>query len=150
MKLFIVLGLVFALLLFGCAGSTPTTQTGTQSTAVAPSTATDTAKEFKVTIGHDSGYNPKAFTVNKGDVVRFLAVTEPGTSWHGHGITIDEYGVNQVVKSEDKSNPVKIQFTADKTGTFKIYCKTCDEPTNSWKATTGGAHPDIQATLIVK
>lgn len=148
MRLFIVLGLIFALLLFGCASNAPATNS--QTSATAPTAAADNAKEFKVTIGHDSGYIPKTFSVNKGDVVRFLAVTEPGTSWHGHGIAIDEYGINQVVRSEDASNPVKIQFTADKAGTFKIYCKTCNDATNSWKATTGGAHPDVQATLIVK
>ncbi len=100
-------------------------------------------KEFNVTIFH-LGYAPKSFEVGKGDVVRFNAVLEPGTSTHKHGITIDEYGINVLVDSEDKNNPQVIEFAADQVGTFKIYCKTCEE------GIFGKGHPPISAELIVK
>ncbi len=49
----------------------------------------------------------------------------------------------------DKGMPVIIEFVADKEGTFTIYCKTCNDDENSWKARTSSAHPDIRATLEV-
>lgn len=110
--------------------------------------ATVALKEFRVTIGH-TFYSPNTLEVNKGDAVRFLANSAKGTGVesgfsHNHGITIDEYEINQAVAIEDTSNPVVIQFVADKAGTFKIYCKTClDGP-------FGTNHPAIQATLAVK
>ncbi|MEM5805530.1 MAG: cupredoxin domain-containing protein [Candidatus Aenigmatarchaeota archaeon] len=101
-----------------------------------------TTKTFTVTIYHTS-YIPSTFTVNKGDTVRILAVTAPGTASHNHGITIDEYGINQVVTTEDPDNPTVIEFVANKSGTFRIYCKPC------WDGPFGRNHPNIQATLIV-
>lgn len=104
-------------------------------------------KEFKVTIAH-TFYSTNTFTVNKGDTVRFLANAAPGTGAesgfsHNHGITIDEYSINQAVAVEDVNNPVAIEFVADRTGEFTIYCKTCmDGP-------FGAGHPAIQAKLIV-
>ena len=104
-------------------------------------------KEFSVIIGH-TFYSPGTFTVNKGDTVRFLANAAKGTGTesglsHNHGMTIDAYGVNQAVAAEDVNNPVVIEFVADRTGEFTIYCKTClDGP-------FGTNHPAIQAKLIV-
>ncbi len=137
MKLSIFL-LALAILVAGCV------QYGTQTTATPTTTTTPAAagvKEFQMTIFH-TGYSPSTLTVNKGDTVRILAITGSGTAAHNHGITIDEYGVNQAVTSE--SNPVKIEFTADKQGTFSIYCKTCQE------GAFGAAHPDIRGILAVK
>ncbi len=98
-------------------------------------------KEFQVTIGH-TFYNPRTFEANVGDTVRFLAIAAQGTASHNHGITIDEFNVNQAVISED--SPVVIEFVADKSGTFDIYCATC------WEGPYGRGHPDIRATLVVK
>ena len=125
--------LIAALMVAGCAQP----QQGTTSTT------TQGVKEFRVEISHFD-YKPASFTVNKGDTVRFLAVAAAGTGSHNHGITIDEFGINVAVKTEDPSNPVKIEFVADKTGTFKIWCKTC------WDGPFGTSHPPIQATLVVK
>ena len=100
-------------------------------------------KEFHVTIGH-TFYSPASFVVHKGDTVRFLAVAAPGTGSHNHGITIDEYGINQAVTREDASNLVVIEFVADKQGTFTVYCKPC------WDGPYGRSHPDIRATLVVQ
>lgn len=105
-------------------------------------------KVFKVVIGH-TFYSPNTFTVAKGDRVRFLANAAKGTGVesgfsHNHGITIDEYSINQAVATEDESKPVVIEFLADKAGEFRIYCKTClDGP-------FGQDHPQINAKLVVE
>jgi len=74
--------------------------------------------------------------------VRFLAVACAGTGTHIHGITIEEFNVNQPVTSETER--VAIEFVADKTGTFIIWCKTC------WDGPFGRGHPDIRAKLIIE
>ncbi|MBI4019836.1 MAG: cupredoxin domain-containing protein [Candidatus Aenigmarchaeota archaeon] len=132
MKLLIPLVLVAAVVLIsGC----------TSGTANDNSNTTPGVKEFQVTIGH-TAYSPSSFTVTRGDTVRFMAVAAPGTESHNHGITIDEYNINQAVTSS--ATPTKIEFVADKAGTFQIYCKTCrDGP-------FGTGHPDIRATLVVQ
>ncbi|MBI4175698.1 MAG: cupredoxin domain-containing protein [Candidatus Aenigmarchaeota archaeon] len=99
------------------------------------------AKTFSVTIGHTS-YSPASFEANRGDTVRFLAKVAAGTESHNHGITIDEYGINEAVTSSTEAKA--IEFVADKAGTFSMYCKTC------WDGPFGRGHPDIRATLVVK
>ena len=103
----------------------------------------DNTKEFYVEISHNT-YTPKNFAVNKGDKVRFLMIASRGTLNHNHGITIDEYNINQAATTEDPLKADKIEFIADKQGTFKIYCKTC------WDGPFGRGHPDIQASLVVQ
>ncbi|MBI4018165.1 MAG: hypothetical protein HY517_04400 [Candidatus Aenigmarchaeota archaeon] len=100
-------------------------------------------KQFSMIIGH-TFYNPATLTVDKGDTVVIKAVAAPGTASHLHGITIDEYGVNEAVATEDTNNPQIIQFVADKEGFFTIYCKTC------WSGPYGRGHPDIRGVLEVK
>jgi plastocyanin len=139
--------LLVAMLLLGCTQPKPIDNGPAPQPS--PGSNSGNVKEFNVLIMH-TGYQPNSFTVNKGDSVRFVANTAPGTTWHGHGIAIDEFSVNQAVKSEDASNPVIIQFVADKSGTFRIYCKTCNADADSFKATTGAEHPPIEATLMVK
>lgn len=123
--------------------TTAQTQTETQTETTAQTTTTPSVQEIKMTIFHTS-YSPNKISVNMGDTVRILATAAAGTSSHLHGVTIDDYGINQVVTTEDANNPVKIEFAANKRGTFKIYCKTC------WDGPFGTGHPDIQATLEVK
>jgi len=107
------------------------------------STTSGNVKTIMAIISHNAGYyftgdaatDPTTITVSKGDVVKII--TQDENPSHNHGITIDEYGINQVTSS----NPT-IQFTADKVGTFKIYCKPClDGPL--------GAHPWMTGTLVV-
>lgn len=100
-------------------------------------------RTFRMTIFH-TGYSPSTLRVNAAEKVRIEAVTGPGTTLHNHGVTIDEYGVNQAVTTEDANNPVIIEFLADKKGTFSIYCGTCKD------GIFGVNHPDIRATLIVE
>ncbi len=106
-------------------------------------TVSQNVKEFNVLVTHTS-YTPNTITINKGDKVRLKAVSVSGTLQHHHGITIDEFNVNQLVDTEDANNPIIIEFTADKAGTFNIWCKTC------WDGVFGKGHPDIRASLIVE
>ena len=130
-------------------GETPSaTPTPTPTPQPAPPSANGEVKEFKAVVQHTS-YSPAKFTVNKGDTVRILATTPKGQEVHKHGFTIDEYGINTAVQSSDESNPVKIEFVADKTGSFKIYCKTCNDD-DGFKGKFGSTHPVIQATLEVQ
>jgi plastocyanin len=133
----VLLGAFFALQGFQFAPILP--QAGEQPQAGAQ----PTKKTFDMTIFH-TGYSPSTIRVKAGDTVEIRAVTAPGTNNHNHGITIDEYGINQAVTTEDRSNPEVITFLADKKGTFSIYCGPCRE------GIFGLNHPDIRATLIVE
>ncbi len=106
-------------------------------------------KEFKVKISH-SGYlfylnnrpvlNP---SVNIGDIVRFLATSQTAEENHSHGITIEEYKINNVATTANEKEPVVIEFIADKPGKFRVWCKTCEE------GIFGSEHPEIEAVLEV-
>ena len=138
-KLFVI-GLVLAVILVsGCAGNS-TSQSSVSSPGASSGGGT---KTISIEIQH-TGYVPNTITVNKGDHVKFLVNTAAGTSTHHHGITIDEYGINQIVQTEDKNSPQAIEFDATKAGTFKIYCGTCKD------GIFGAEHPKIEATLIVR
>ena len=107
-------------------------------------------KEFKVKITH-AGYlfyykNRPVLkvSVNKGDTVRFLATTDDGEIDHKHGIAIDEYGINRVVLTANENWAEKIEFVANRAGSFRIYCKTCLE------GSYGTDHPDLEGVLEVK
>jgi hypothetical protein len=102
-------------------------------------------KEFTLTIGH-TRYDPALFEVGRGDRVIFNVLAKEGTGPesgydHMHGISIDEFGINQVATSE--VTPVRVEFVADKAGSFDIYCKTC------WDGPFGTGHPNIRAKLVV-
>ncbi|GEM_PF-2110964 len=135
MRLLALLPLLAIVLVAGCVGQAPSTNTETSGGAIVPG-----IKEFHVTIFH-TGYQPSIFTVDKGDTARFLVKVAPGTESHMHGITIDEYGINEASASSTQEKA--IEFVADKAGTFTIYCKTC------WDGLFGRGHPNIQATLTV-
>lgn len=111
--------------------------------ATSTSSSSGPVKTIMAIISHNSGYyftgdaatDPTTITVNKGDVVKIITNDENPS--HNHGITIDAYGINQITSD----NPT-IQFTADQSGTFPIYCKPClDGPL--------GAHPWMKGTLVV-
>lgn len=80
-------------------------------------------KEFRITIGH-TFYDPNKFEANDGDLVRFIAVAAPGTASYKHGITIDEFSINEAVTSETESKIIEFRV---RKGTYTIYCKTCWE-----------------------
>ena len=111
-----------------------TQQTATQTTSVQ-------AKEFRITLDHSSGYTPNKISVNMGDTVRILAISNQPS--HNHGIAIDAYNINKAVLKNSFSDSEVIEFVANKAGTFDIYCKTCESGPL-------GPHPLMKGTLEVK
>ncbi len=139
MKLVAIFLLLVVLIIFsGCTTQQPPSNSPTPE-----------VKEFKVKISH-SGYlfyinnrpvlNP---SVSLGDTVRLLATSQTDEEDHNHGITIDEYKINEAVKTANEKEPVVIEFIADKAGKFRIWCKTCEE------GIFGSDHPEIEAVLEV-
>jgi cytochrome c oxidase subunit II len=71
-------------------------------------------REFKMT-AKNYDFDPNVITVKKGEKVRlFITATD-----RDHGIKIERYDINQVVK---KGQTATIEFTADKAGTFEFKC----------------------------
>ena len=89
-------------------------------------------KEFKMT-AKQFQFDPATIEVNKGDKVS-LIVTSVDVP---HGIAIPEYSINERL---DPGKPVKIEFTADKQGTFTAYCSVF----------CGSGHSNMKGKLIVK
>ena len=135
-------------LIGGCSGKALPMSPTTEAQPTTQVQAQPPVKEFNIT-AKNWQFTPAEITVNKGDTVRILATTPKGQEIHKHGFTIDEYGINAAVQSSDEANPVKIEFVADKAGTFKIYCKTCNDD-DGFKGKFGSTHPVIQGTLEVK
>ncbi len=143
MNLLLILPLVAVVLLSGCTGTgqpaAPLTPSDTGQTV--PTTGSGGGvTELSVAIAHGVGYTPSAFTVQQGQTVRLMVTSNPVA--HNHGITIDEFEVNTAVMAGPGGTPQTIEFVADKAGTFKIYCKTCESGPL-------GAHPGMVGTLTV-
>ncbi|MBS3100729.1 cupredoxin domain-containing protein [Candidatus Woesearchaeota archaeon] len=94
--------------------------------------AAESVKEFKITAKQFS-FTPETIEVNKGDRVRLL-VTSTDVP---HGIAIKEYGINERL---DPGKEVKIEFIADKEGTFTAFCSVF----------CGSGHSNMKGKLIVK
>ncbi len=60
-------------------------------------------------------FDPGVITVKKGDKVRLIITATD----RDHGIKIDAFDINQVLKKRD---PTTIEFTADRAGTFEFKC----------------------------
>ncbi len=85
---------------------TPSTDTGTTSTAV---------KEFTVT-GQNFSFAPNTLTVKKGDQVKITFKNADGF----HDFRIDEFNVaSKRIRGGDSDT---VEFTADKVGSFEYYC----------------------------
>lgn len=89
-------------------------------------------KEIKVT-AKQFAFEPSTIEVNKGDKVR-LIVTSTDVP---HGIAIPEYGINERL---DPGKEVKIEFTADKQGTFTAFCSVF----------CGSGHSNMKGKIIVR
>lgn len=134
MKLPVILPLIAIVFISACVTQT---ETGTGG----PQEGEPGVAEFSVVIQH-TAYQPNEFRVKLGDTVRFSLLAASGTERHKHGITIDEFNINQVVESS--LNPVIVEFTPNRKGEFRVWCQTClDGP-------FGNSHPPIQAKLIVE
>ena len=68
---------------------------------------TMTAKKYE--------FDPNMIKVKKGELVRLIITAVD----REHGIKIEGYDINQVLK---KGDPTTIEFTADKVGTFEFKC----------------------------
>lgn len=133
---FLALALVLFVVISGCASS--------------PVAGGPNVKEFKVKVSH-TGYtfysNNRPLikvSVAKGDTVRLLATIQVEEDDHGHGITIDEFGINRKVESANENLPTVVEFVANETGRFRVYCKTCLEGAFSER------HPSIEEFIEVK
>lgn len=117
MKLFSILPLLLVGIIFisGCVGqygqqlTMPTTPT----TLAAP---TGEVKEFTI---RESSFklSPATITVNKGDSVRITVINDQGT----HNLFIEGY--NQRANIVSAGNTQVIEFVADKSGTFNMWCE---------------------------
>ena len=89
-------------------------------------------KEFKITAKRFS-FEPSVIEVNKGDKVRLIveSVDVP------HGFSILEYRINERL---DPGKEVKIEFTADKQGTFTFFCSVF----------CGSGHTGMKGKIIVR
>ena len=145
MKILSLLPVLAVVFVAGCIGQADDGIGGGTDTGLDPNEDPQ-VREFDLLIFH-TRYQPNSFTVNKGDTVRIFAKTVPGTGVeggfvHNHGVTSDEYRINEAVTSEQNVNV--IEFLADQAGTFSIRCMTC------WDGPFGRGHPDIRAILIVQ
>lgn len=61
---------------------------------------------------------PEVVTVKKGDKVD---ITVGNTTDKTHGFTIEGYGVDPT--TVDVGKPIQVKFTAEKSGTFRIFCQ---------------------------
>ncbi len=126
MKLVLVGLLLFTVILAGCASSPPTTNTNDPPAPIGDvKTFAITAKMFE--------FVPGTIEVNQGDTV-ILNITSTDTT---HGISIPEFGVNTTIPP---GQTVKVQFVADKAGTFSFSCSVF----------CGVDHGNMKGTLIVK
>lgn len=89
-------------------------------------------KSFDIT-AFQWGFEPQFIEVNKGDHVTLNLVTDDVA----HGIAINEYQINEPIMVEKDA---KVEFTADKPGTFEFYCSV----------PCGAGHAEQGGFLIVK
>lgn len=92
----------------------------------------ESVKEIKVEASQWS-FNPSTIKVKKGEKVK-LIVTSRDVN---HGFSIQEFNVDLKLKKGETS---AVEFTADKTGTFRFYCSVF----------CGSGHKDMEGTLIVE
>lgn len=107
--------------------SQDTTTKETSETEKVPET-----KEFNV-IAKRWDFSPSTITVNEGDTV-ILNIESIDVT---HGFAIPDFGVSE---SLSPGNTVKIEFVADKTGTFSFFCNVF----------CGSGHSGMRGTLVVQ
>lgn len=121
MKKTLTIVLILAALIIGMSllmnqNSAPSQSSTDNSTTVATTTSSDTSgKTFTIT-GSDFSFSPSNITAQKGDRIKIIFVNSVGN----HNLVIDEFGVATPIIRGGKQ--ADIEFTADKTGTFKYYC----------------------------
>ncbi len=115
MKLFMLpLLLAVAVLVSGCAGQRSAQTAPDKPTAAI--TPTGEVKEFTI---RESNFklSPSNITVNQGDLIKITVVIDQGT----HNLFVEGYDQRVNVASSGKSQVM--EFVADKSGIFKMWCE---------------------------
>lgn len=117
MKLFMLPLLIGIILVSGCTGQQSSQTTSDKSTSSI--TPTGEVKEFTI---RESNFklSPSNITVSQGDLVRITVVVDQGT----HDLFVEGYGIRVNVASSGKSQAM--EFVADKSGIFKMWCEVAD------------------------
>ena len=150
MKALLILGLVFALIVAGCAGSPQVPPQQQAATGQQPPAGSEQqpagnnppappaqpaqgneVKEFTIEATLWT-FSPSTITVNKGDVVKLTLKNVEGV----HGIYIPDYNVSLKAGAGETAS---IEFTADKAGTFPFRCNIM----------CGDGHKTMTGTLVV-
>lgn len=132
MKNFFVI-LILLVLISGCAQkATRSSGAETKKSAVPSEFAEKNVKEFEITAKKWS-FDPAVITVKDGDGVKLIIKSTDVA----HGFAISEYGINQVVNSNETA---VIEFTADKKGEFNFFCNV----------PCGSGHKSMKGKLIVQ
>jgi len=94
-------------------------QTSTlQQTPITEEAVTPTGEVKEITVkGSEFRFEPAAITVNKGDRVKITFENVGGIS---HNLNINGYGGTRAIIRAGSSDT--IEFVADKTGTFDLWC----------------------------
>jgi heme/copper-type cytochrome/quinol oxidase subunit 2 len=98
---------------------TVSSQLGSQAPVTEARTGTRTIYMVAMADLGGDGYDkflPETITVLKGDKVKLIL---NNTDEMDHGLAIDAYGINKVVKGHET---ITIEFVADKAGVFEFYC----------------------------
>ena len=99
---------------------------------ITPDQTLSKVKEFNI-IAKQWDFSPNTITVNEGDTV-ILNIQSIDVT---HGFVISEFGVSEQLTS---GNTVKVEFTADKKGTFSFFCNVF----------CGAGHSRMSGKLVVK
>jgi len=90
------------------------------------------AKEFNV-IAKQWDFSPRTITVDEGDTV-ILNIESIDVN---HGFVLSTFGISEFLSS---GNTVKVEFIADKKGTFSFFCNV----------QCGSGHGSMRGTLVVQ
>lgn len=126
-KIYMFVILLGILIIVGCSNNELTDQIVEDSLILSGDVKEINIKAFRF------GFEPNTIRVNKGDKVKITAesIDIP------HGLAIEGYDVNLYL---DGVRPKTIEFIADKTGTFTIYCSVV----------CGSGHSSMRGKLIVE
>ncbi len=100
--------------------STPVTSQTTSVTQTTSTTQTTTSQGTvkQITVHESNAYTitPSTINLNKGDIVTITIIDDSGT----HNLFVDGYNVRSQIINLGQTS---LQFTADKTGTFSMWCE---------------------------
>lgn len=107
--------LALALVLSACGGGGGGDNQQNADSGTSPQTASGDVRQIEI----DSGefyFRPNETTVRRGETVEFVVKNSGSLE---HNIRIDEFGVD---RDYNPRETVRVRFTPNRTGTFKIWC----------------------------